>query len=139
MWTAKQQANSGFRKGNKIGLGKKHSEKTKIKISKTRLKKYSSELPITITKRDNPKAYKAEFSRLSRLKYPNKYKKRDSVYRIVRFELKTNRLKRPKKCNRCGKKRILQGHHPNYNKPLKILWLCYKCHYQIHAKIDSEE
>lgn len=45
------------------------------------------------------------------------------------------RLKRPEICERCegvrGRRRI-EGHHPNYNKPLDVIWLCSPCHIDEH-------
>lgn len=43
---------------------------------------------------------------------------------------KINRLP----CRLCGKKQS-QAHHPDYNKPLDVEWLCLDCHWQIHKTI----
>ena len=72
-----------------------------------------------------------EFKR-GRLKYmrgwrtPQKVKAHNDVRR---------RLKRPDACSMCGKKCKVEGHHPNYEKPLEIVWVCAMCHHQIHKKI----
>jgi hypothetical protein len=50
------------------------------------------------------------------------------------------RLVRPRKCMRCGEEPLpmkdgrpnIQAHHPDYSKPLEVLWLCQKCHHQEH-------
>lgn len=34
-------------------------------------------------------------------------------------------------CEKCGNINS-QMHHPDYNKPTKIIWLCRKCHLAIH-------
>lgn len=34
-------------------------------------------------------------------------------------------------CERCGDIKT-QGHHPDYSKPLKVIWLCRKHHGEIH-------
>jgi hypothetical protein len=45
-------------------------------------------------------------------------------------------LIRPTKCcEDCGKHlKKLVGHHPDYNKPLDVIWLCYPCHSYRHNK-----
>ena len=39
-------------------------------------------------------------------------------------------------CFRCGKPKT-EGHHPDYNKPLLVVWLCPECHRVEHAKAQS--
>lgn len=34
-------------------------------------------------------------------------------------------------CNKCGDSRS-QMHHPDYDKPLLIEWLCRECHLDLH-------
>ena len=45
--------------------------------------------------------------------------------------LKQGRLN--KKPCLCGDKKV-EAHHPDYNKPLNVLWVCKKCHVNIHRK-----
>ena len=40
-------------------------------------------------------------------------------------------------CAVCGKDNS-QMHHPNYNEPLLIVWLCSDCHAALHRKISRE-
>ena len=37
-------------------------------------------------------------------------------------------LIRPSTCTRCGVRGTIQGHHPDYSRPLDVIWLCTKCH-----------
>ena len=42
---------------------------------------------------------------------------------------------RPKKCDRCDRRRKLEGHHPNYKKPNLRVWLCRPCHREKHPSV----
>ncbi len=46
--------------------------------------------------------------------------------------------KRP--CSRCGNLKA-EKHHPDYDKPLEIIWLCFECHQREHGhgKLTEEE
>ena len=35
-------------------------------------------------------------------------------------------------CEVCGEKKDIHRHHENYNKPAGVIWLCRKCHNQLH-------
>ncbi len=52
---------------------------------------------------------------------------------LLNTALKEGKVKRPSECSRCGKKCKPQAHHPNYSKPLEVIWLCGICHKQEHA------
>ena|SRR3990167_4413794 len=42
-------------------------------------------------------------------------------------------LIRPDICDACGARDTIQAHHPDYSKPLEVVWLCVFCHGSIHA------
>lgn len=52
----------------------------------------------------------------------------------VRFrtamKIKKGELKRPYRCEECNKYTHISAHHPDYDKPNLIQWLCSKCHSQ---------
>lgn len=63
--------------------------------------------------------------------HPEKIKARDAV----RWAIKKGRLKRSK-CP-CGCKTALyrlEGHHPSYERPLDVVWVCKKYHARLHSK-----
>jgi hypothetical protein len=68
---------------------------------------------------------------LSMGKYPEKFKAR-TIFRnaILRGEIK----KLP--CEVCGSNKA-QGHHPDYSKPLEVIWLCQAHHSAIHRKYPA--
>jgi ribosomal protein S27AE len=53
-----------------------------------------------------------------------------AVYRA----LKRGLLTRPELCPRCQNKRLVEAHHHDYTKPIKVTWLCRKCHVETHDK-----
>lgn len=50
-------------------------------------------------------------------------------------------LTAPERCEGCGAVKPLDKHHPDYSKPLLVLWLCKPCHViadKIRRKCESE-
>lgn len=41
-------------------------------------------------------------------------------------------------CFVCGELEV-EGHHPNYDAPLDVVWLCVKHHKEVHRRYDAEE
>lgn len=39
-------------------------------------------------------------------------------------------------CEKCGNKKS-EGHHSDYEKPLDVIWLCKKCHEELHVLINK--
>ena len=64
-----------------------------------------------------------------RAKYPDKAYARSVVSRMLRLGYLT-----PQPCAKCQSTNKIQAHHPDYSKPLKIEWLCHRCHYLVHKK-----
>lgn len=64
-------------------------------------------------------------------KYPKKYKARC----MVRDAIKNGSIHRPSECSACSKETTPDAHHPDYNKPLEVLWLCRQCHIGLHRKL----
>jgi hypothetical protein len=44
-------------------------------------------------------------------------------------------LKRPAKCERCGRRDNVDAHHPDYTQPLVVNWLCQPCHVAEHVAL----
>lgn len=64
-------------------------------------------------------------------KYPEKQKARSMVSQAVKKGI----LKR-EPCQVCNKEKS-EGHHPDYSKPLEVMWLCKKHHVEEHSKIKQ--
>lgn len=41
-------------------------------------------------------------------------------------------LSRPSKCTKCESGENIEAHHPDYDKPKLVVWLCRPCHREIH-------
>jgi hypothetical protein len=50
----------------------------------------------------------------------------------IYYQLKIGKIIKPICCQRCKAKKILEAHHPDYKKPLEILWICRRCHAKLH-------
>ena len=48
--------------------------------------------------------------------------------------IRDRKIKKPKICDECRKKKRLHGHHDDYAKPLEVRWLCPRCHTDWHKE-----
>lgn len=60
--------------------------------------------------------------------------KQDARYAVRNAIRRGDLVKAP--CEVCGDSNST-GHHPNYDKPLGVIWLCRKHHAAIHAKPEA--
>lgn len=66
-----------------------------------------------------------------RKKNPEKHK----AHYVVANAMRHGRIKKPKKCQRCGVPTAkLDKHHQDYSKPLEVIFVCKPCHGIIHRK-----
>lgn len=72
---------------------------------------------------------RASLRRVSR-KHRRLHPEREDARQLVAFALRSGRMKR-KPCVRCGSLNV-QAHHPDYSKPLEVVWLCQKHHTEQH-------
>ncbi len=54
------------------------------------------------------------------------------------WNLKKNGTLIPVPCEKCGELRV-EMHHPDYQKPDKVVWLCRSCHHQLHNTLRKLE
>ena len=57
-----------------------------------------------------------------------------AAHTLLNYAVRTGKIKRPRKCSMCGSKRLILAHHPDYYKPLDVVWVCQPCHKQIHKE-----
>lgn len=77
-----------------------------------------------------PERIKANMKHIQewRSKNPERYKAQNAVNNALR----DGRLKRASACQVCGAIFELHAHHADYSKPLDVLWVCPKCHRDLH-------
>ena len=59
---------------------------------------------------------------------------REAARNAVMNAVASGRLVRPSACEECGAAGRVEGHHPDYSKPLEVRWLCDTCHYAVHGR-----
>ena len=125
-------------KKNKEKWEKENPEKAK-EIRKKAIKKWSDLNRVYLneknrlwreTNRDAWKEYQRKAAKLQRIKYPEK----NAARKIVSGAIQLGILIRPINCSRCLKECKPEGHHPDYSRPLVVVWLCKKCHVEEHRK-----
>lgn len=70
--------------------------------------------------------YQREFMKKNYQKYRAKNNTREMTRNAVNRGVLTK-----KPCEVCGEK-IVEAHHPDYSEPLKVVWLCKRCHARLH-------
>ena len=79
--------------------------------------------------REKIRAYQTEYQR--KYRHDPEKRLRLSARRIVKNYIANGSIKR-KPCSGCGNKKA-ESHHPDYAKPLEIVWLCRACHLKEHG------
>jgi len=73
-------------------------------------------------------------ARLAEQRYAANNKAKRQAKNAVRQALKDGRLIKTD-CEHCGSNVNIEGHHPDYSKPLYVIWLCIKCHNKEHKRL----
>lgn len=99
------------------------------------LKEYRAKNEIRIKKqqKDYRQSHKSKHNEWNRKKYYTLEGNKNQKARSKLNDRIRRKIIKPKSCEKCGGK--AQAHHPDYNKPLKVRWLCTKHHGQEHRKL----
>lgn len=65
---------------------------------------------------------------------------KQAVWNLAYWAVKAGLLPRKDRCERCGAGGPgvrLNRHHPDYSDPLRIVWLCTRCHGEVHCKTSQ--
>lgn len=89
-----------------------------------------------ICKRCHSEYYKKWYKENGRKRNP----KTQKAGLLLRKAIEENKIQKPDKCEICDIDDDIRGHHYNYNKPYDVIWICRKCHKQIHSEgLEKEE
>ena len=69
-------------------------------------------------------------------RYRRKYPERKKAYEKLNDAIRYGNLAR-KLCRECKKK--AEAHHPDYSKPLDVIWLCSTHHSKIHNELRGNK
>ena len=67
-------------------------------------------------------------------KYYKKYPERKKANDLLNREIKRGKVEK-EECYFCGSRKHVVGHHPDYSKPLDVIWLCNRCHRRLHLML----
>lgn len=92
------------------------------KCNTARMQKYwSTEQGRETAKKSNKRSY-------------YKYRSKAMARNLFNYHVRKGHIKKIP-C-RCGNEKV-EGHHKDYSKPLKVVWLCRSCHTKIHEKLRT--
>jgi hypothetical protein len=68
-------------------------------------------------------------------RYRATYPERKAARNAVELAIREGRLRRPDRCQDCGRACLPRAHHESYDRRhhLDVDWLCASCHYRRHA------
>lgn len=75
------------------------------------------------------KKNKSNTSKKWKARNPDKVHAHNKLY----YAVKTGKIKKLP-CEKCGREKSV-GHHPDYLKPLNVIWLCKICHRKEHYSL----
>lgn len=65
-----------------------------------------------------------------------------AAHAAVRKAIVSGALVRPDACSVCLRSRRIDAHHPDYSKPLEVIWVCRSCHaktWTVKAKSEARD
>ena len=61
-----------------------------------------------------------------------------SVRNEIAQAIRMGKLIRARICSSCNKEKRTYAHHPDYQKPLEVIWICASCHKLLHNKLKEK-
>ena len=75
-----------------------------------------------------------EQRRSHRLKWEAQNRDKRKAEQAVSNAIRDGKLLRSSQCSQCGATGDIEAHHPDYDKPLDVVWLCTACHGETRHK-----
>ncbi|UBH21922.1 hypothetical protein LAU42_09105 [Macrococcus armenti] len=136
---------------------RQHYERNKQKY-KDKAKRWRKENPERV--RENSVNYRqknAEKLRVKKREYLDREEVKESIARrfreyrkdegflkkerargMVNKRLLSGKIVKPNKCEVCCSEGYVEAHHEDYDKPLEVVWVCKKCHENIHHSNERQ-
>ncbi len=76
-----------------------------------------------------------ERHRCNESKYEEKWPEKAKAHGVVLRAINSGKLTRSNTCELCKEKKSTEAHHPDYNKPLDVDWICPGCHRLLHKEL----
>ncbi|MEE8143243.1 MAG: hypothetical protein V3T77_09090, partial [Planctomycetota bacterium] len=70
-------------------------------------------------------------------KYYKRHPKKVEAWNTFKVAIRSGSVVRPNTCEKCGVECRPEGHHPDYSRPLEVVFVCRRCHVAIHRE-DAE-
>ena len=109
-----------------------HTEKGKKSRAKSNAKYHQTPNGKIAAKKANDKRQQTQKCKETVDRYNLKFPERRKAAYAAMYAVRTGKLIRPDRCSVCDKTCVPQGHHPDYSKPLEVIWVCHNCHVAIH-------
>jgi len=81
--------------------------------------------------------YRKKLAKKILAKWIKEHPKARHAQNKVNNAIRDGKLLKPEKCSHCNKVVRLEGHHPDYRKPLWVIWLCNLCHKIEHGRAKN--
>lgn len=55
----------------------------------------------------------------------------------LNYHVRVGNIFKPIFCSVCDQTKKIEGHHPDYSKPLEVIWCCRSCHADLDKIVDK--